>query len=110
MLANTCVPGARWLRGGRTGTVRVELARLAGAGTIRLTVRDDGAGMPADLRWPDNGNLGGKIVRSLLHGLEATLDISGGPDGARLTVDVPVAGMAPLRRGAEAATALTAPG
>lgn len=96
--------------GGRAGAVRVELARLAVPGAIRLTVSDDGAGMPADLRWPDNGNLGGKIVRSLLHGLEATLDISGGPDGTRLTVDVPVAGVAPVRRGAEAASALATPG
>ncbi len=75
-------------KSGRAGLVSVRLGRSP-SGTIQLEVRDDGDGMPADLRWPDKGNLGGKIVRSLLTGLEAELAVTGGPDGTMLVVDVP---------------------
>ena len=91
---------------GRSGRVRVELSQLAG-GTVRLVVGDDGAGLPADLRWPDNGNLGGKIVRSLLHGLDATLDVAGGPHGTEIVVDVPAFAPRPARPASTKATART---
>lgn len=73
---------------GRPGLVDVRLQGLRD-GAIRLEVADDGAGMPHDATWPDGGNLGGKIVRSLLAGLGATISVGGGPNGTILAVDVP---------------------
>lgn len=74
---------------GRTdGQIEVRLSQL-GDNTIRLAVTDDGVGIPAGAHWPDRGNLGGKIVRSLVTGLGARLDVSSGGTGSTITVDIP---------------------
>nr|WP_255720449.1 PAS domain-containing protein [Acuticoccus kalidii] len=70
------------------GLIEVRLMELTD-GTLRLQVSDDGVGIPKDTSWPDGGNLGGRIVRSLLTGLNADLDISRGGHGSLITVDVP---------------------
>lgn len=58
-------------------------------GTVRIQVADDGVGLPDTSRWPDGGNLGGRIVRSLLTGLGANLGIAVGGRGCTFTVDIP---------------------
>ncbi|MEM7696677.1 MAG: PAS domain-containing protein [Pseudomonadota bacterium] len=70
------------------GLVEVRLQQLSDQ-SLRLQVSDDGRGLPHGSRWPDAGNLGGKIVRSLLTGLSATLSTGGGRSGCVFTVDVP---------------------
>jgi len=70
------------------GLIDVRLQELGDRG-IRLQVADDGVGLPPDLGWPDNGNLGGRIVRSLLTGLEASMTVGGGRTGTVITIDVP---------------------
>lgn len=69
------------------GLIEVRLFPLSDD-TIRLQVNDDGAGLPDGMRWPDTGNLGGKIVRSLLTGLDADISVGGGANGTSLIIDV----------------------
>lgn len=70
------------------GFIEVSLHRQGDR--ILLAVTDDGIGMKADSGWPDRGNLGGKIVRSLLTGLGARLSITSAAGGTRVEVDIPV--------------------
>ena len=58
---------------GRAGTVRVELAP-AGAG-LRLSVRDDGIGLPEGLDPVKSSSLGLQIVHTLVKQLHADLEI-----------------------------------
>jgi len=74
--------------GREAGFVEVRLIDLSD-GTARLTIADDGVGLPQDSRWPDGGNLGGRIVRSLVTGLDAELQVTGGPRGASFVIDIP---------------------
>lgn len=80
------------------GLIEVRLMALS-RGVVRLQVADDGVGIPDGVRWPDNGNLGGKIVRSLLTGLGAKLDITTGASGTISTVDIPAASFADTAAG-----------
>ncbi len=57
--------------------------------SIHLTVEDDGIGLSSDSGWPDRGNLGGKIVRSLVTGLNAHLAIERRENGTRVEVEIP---------------------
>jgi len=58
---------------GRAGTVRVELAP-AGAG-LRLSVRDDGIGLPEGLEPKRSSSLGLQIVDTLVKQLHADLEV-----------------------------------
>jgi len=58
---------------GRAGTVRVELAP-AGAG-LRLSVRDDGIGLPEGLDPTRSSSLGLQIVHTLVKQLHADLEV-----------------------------------
>lgn len=74
------------------GSVEMRTTTLAQGG-VRLTVADDGVGMAEVGPWPNEGSLGGRIVRRLLEGLEGSLHLGhGSKDGAGGTVvvvDVP---------------------
>ncbi|WMS41617.1 PAS domain-containing protein [Acuticoccus sp. MNP-M23] len=70
------------------GLVEIRLKEQSEGGAIRLQVSDDGVGIDPEMNWPDGGNLGGKIIRSLLTGLGASMTVAGG-NGTVLTIDIP---------------------
>ena len=75
--------------GREEGLLEIE-AKLLSNGVFRLVVSDDGIGIPEEIDWPQQGNLGGRIVRSLVHGLDGKLDVSAGDvQGTTVTLDVP---------------------
>ena len=66
-------------------------------GAIRLTVTDDGVGLPAGSGWPDaSGGLGGRIVGQLVRSLKAHLAVTGGDRGTTVVLDVPRAARGPF--------------
>jgi PAS domain S-box-containing protein len=71
-----------------SGLVEVRIKELSG-GVIRLQVADDGVGLPAEVDWPNEGNLGGQIVRQLVGGLDAKLAVERGATGTSILLDVP---------------------
>ena len=70
------------------GCVEVSVTRADG-GDLRLTVSDDGVGMPEGQVWPSRESTGGRIVRGLIEGLEGDLDVTRGAAGTVVTLDVP---------------------
>lgn len=70
------------------GLVEVRMSRLS-AGGLRLTVSDDGIGIPNKMQWPDPSTVGGRIVEGLIEGLEGTLHLGRGAAGSFITIDVP---------------------
>lgn len=73
------------------GLVEVRMSNLSDGG-LRITVSDDGVGIPADMRWPDPRKVGGRIVTGLIEGLEGTLQLGRGAAGSFITIDVPAGG------------------
>ncbi|GFE51516.1 signal transduction histidine kinase [Roseobacter cerasinus] len=71
-----------------TGLVEVRMSQLS-AGGLRLTVSDDGVGIPATMSWPNPSTVGGRIVNGLIEGLEGTLQLGRGAAGSFVTIDVP---------------------
>jgi two-component sensor histidine kinase len=76
--------------GDRVGSITVEPQRLAGR--LRVTVDDDGVGLPAGFDPDGSPNLGLSIVRTLVESeLGGLLELRAGPEGgARVVVDVPL--------------------
>ncbi|MGA8245357.1 MAG: histidine kinase N-terminal domain-containing protein [Nocardioides sp.] len=72
------------------GAIVVEPERLAGR--LRVTVDDDGVGLPPDFDLETSVNLGLSIVRTLVESeLGGLLELRPGPErGARAVVDVPL--------------------
>src|SRR5262245_32976856 len=75
---------------GSPGTIVVEPERLAGR--LRVTVDDDGLGLPEGFDTDTSLNLGLSIVRTLVESeLGGMLELRAGPEhGARAVVDVPL--------------------
>jgi two-component sensor histidine kinase len=75
---------------GSEGSIVVEPERLAGR--LRVTVDDDGVGLPDGFDPDTSGNLGLSIVRTLVESeLGGLLELRPGPErGARAVVDVPL--------------------
>jgi len=69
----------------RGGTVRVELDQT-GTGLVRLAVRDDGVGLPADLDVRQSDTLGMQLVRTLAEQLSAKLEVVRGAVGTSFEV------------------------
>jgi len=63
--------------GGRPGTIRVELKRIAD-GRLRLTVADDGVGLPAGFDARNANSMGMQLVCTLAEQLDASFVVSGG--------------------------------
>lgn len=70
------------------GIVELRLKMLS-QGVMRISITDDGVGMPEDSQWPENGNLGSRIVRDLLSELEATLSVQKENQGTTIAFDIP---------------------
>ncbi|ETW13921.1 putative signal transduction histidine kinase [Roseivivax marinus] len=71
------------------GYVELRIARLA-AGGLRMTISDDGVGIPAKIDWPSAATRGGRLIASLLDGLDATINVARGAAGTVVMIDVPV--------------------
>lgn len=71
-----------------TGLVEVRMSQLSGGG-LRLTVSDDGLGIPSTMQWPSPTTVGGRMVTGLIEGLEGTMQLGRGAAGSYITIDVP---------------------
>lgn len=71
-----------------TGLVEVRMSQLSGGG-LRLTVSDDGVGIPSTMQWPSATTVGGRMVTGLIEGLEGTMQLGRGAAGSYITIDVP---------------------
>jgi two-component sensor histidine kinase len=69
----------------RPGTVRVELDQAAD-GRVKLAVRDDGVGLPADLDIRHSDTLGMQLVSTLAEQLAAKLEVSRSDAGTSFEV------------------------
>lgn len=70
------------------GSVRMDVIPLTEGG-FRMTVADDGIGVPKDLMMPGVRTLGGRIATELIESLEGTLSYMRGAAGTVAIVDVP---------------------
>lgn len=70
------------------GLVEIRMSQLSGGG-LRVTVSDDGIGIPSGMRWPATSSVGGRIITGLIEGLEGTLHLVRGAAGSLVTLDVP---------------------
>lgn len=74
--------------GQNTGLVELRVTQTDDGG-LRASISDDGVGIPEDINWPQDGSLGGRLVKGLCDGLGATLDVSRGAIGTVVTFEVP---------------------
>ncbi|MEE4200815.1 PAS domain-containing protein [Erythrobacter sp.] len=72
--------------GRKEGVVEVRLKSL-GSDRIRLTISDDGVGM-GDSDWPNTGNLGARIVRSIAKSLRAEISVNSTGLGTVFTLEM----------------------
>lgn len=70
-----------------TGLVEIRVVRLDNH-SLRVTVSDDGVGMPEDVTWPEGGNLGGRIVTGLVQGLGGGIKVIRAENGTVVIFDV----------------------
>jgi two-component sensor histidine kinase len=70
------------------GLVETRL-QLLSEGVVRIQIADDGVGLPEDHAWPTGGNLGSRIVQSLLQGLDARHSVDSSTSGTTITIDIP---------------------
>lgn len=71
-----------------TGVVDIRLITLSD-GALRLTVSDDGTGIPEDVEWPSTTSMGGRILQGLIEGLNGSIDLTRGAAGTVVTIDLP---------------------
>ena len=74
------------------GSVEMRMGTLAQGG-LRLTIADDGVGLPGGGPWPATDTLGGRIVEQLVEGLGGTIRLGRGGVGTVVIVDVPARGL-----------------
>jgi PAS domain S-box-containing protein len=80
---------------GREGGT-ISLHCLSEAGGCRVTVADDGVGLPPGVEWPGSGKLSALIVRSLIQNAKARLDVASTPgEGMKVTIFFASADAAP---------------
>jgi PAS domain S-box-containing protein len=71
------------------GYLELRVNRLA-AGGLRMSISDDGVGIPPKMSFPSIDSVGGRLVSSLLEGLDGTLNVVRGAAGTVIMIDVPV--------------------
>lgn len=71
---------------GRTEGMAEIALKATSSDRVRLVVSDDGVGL-GDSDWPNEGNLGAKIVRGLVQSLRADLSIKTSGSGTTVTVE-----------------------
>ncbi|QFT77216.1 PAS domain-containing protein [Erythrobacter sp. THAF29] len=69
------------------GLIEMRL-KSGGAERIRLTIADDGKGL-GDSNWPHNGNLGARLVKSIVGSLGAEMEVTSNGGGTSLRLDLP---------------------
>ena len=65
---------------GGAGEVTVTLTHDPASADVCLRVRDNGIGLPADLKWRLSGTLGLNLVRMLVEQIHGTLQTGSGID------------------------------
>ncbi len=75
---------------GRNAGVVTVRSKVLSHGLLRLSIEDDGVGMPDDCDWPKEGNLGARIVRELVKGLRGTLEVGRLTAGSLINIDIPL--------------------
>lgn len=65
-------------------------SKLLTDGVVRITVMDDGEGIPEGIDWPNGDGLGSRIVRELVNGLNANLAVERGLRGTTVNLDIPL--------------------
>jgi PAS domain S-box-containing protein len=84
---------------GRPGGT-ITLHSLTDEDGCRITVADDGIGLPEGVTWPKRGKLGSAIVQSLRENAKASLEIESRPnEGVRITIVFKRANAAPAAAG-----------
>jgi len=76
---------------GRSGTIRVELARVEGE-RLRLGVADDGVGLPGEFSLQNTKSLGLRLVATLANQLDAELTVGAAGGGASFSLTFPAIG------------------
>jgi PAS domain S-box-containing protein len=71
------------------GFVELRVTQLA-AGGLRLTVTDDGVGLPQNVPFPNPETVGGRLINRLVEGLDASITPVRGAAGTVVMIDVPV--------------------
>jgi PAS domain S-box-containing protein len=72
---------------GREGGT-ISLKSVTGPNGCRVTVSDDGVGLPAGGTWPMTGKLSALIVRSLIQNAKASIKVDSEPGhGVKVTID-----------------------
>jgi PAS domain S-box-containing protein len=76
----------------------ITLHSLADKDGCRVTIADDGVGLPEGAEWPKRGKLGALIVRSLRENAKADLKVESSPGkGTRVTIVFTRAAAAPVK-------------
>lgn len=70
------------------GLIELRVVR-SGSDGLRVTISDDGVGIPDELDWPNDGSLGSKIVRGLAKGLGSSINVARGNLGTVIVFDIP---------------------
>ncbi|MGR3436721.1 MAG: PAS domain-containing protein [Shimia sp.] len=71
-----------------SGLVEVRMIEFAEGG-VRLTIADDGVGIPEGTEWPSRRSLGGQIIAGLVEGLQGSIDVTRGAAGTVVNIEVP---------------------
>lgn len=73
--------------GRETGRIDLSVRTLPGQ-SLRITVSDDGTGMPEGVEWPDSRSIGGSVIAGLIRQLNGTLNVNTGAMGTVVTLDL----------------------
>ncbi|GMN12689.1 PAS domain-containing protein [Altererythrobacter sp. MTPC7] len=76
---------------GRDEGTLISRAILLSEDRLRISIEDDGVGIPDDCNWPHEGNLGARIVTTLVAGLQGELNVIRGSTGTIIHLDIPLA-------------------